>query len=647
VHIHALFNNLPSKINLMIERYSKWVVRWWGEFALQVRLLATAALVVSLVISAFTFWVVNSIQEDARQSDRRFGEAVGQLLAANAAPLVGRGDITGLAQFTQQFLEGDSNVLYILYAYPDGTIFYGSPFDEKDNRPADPKEELPRKIALPTVLPASREHAAPNGRVTDIFYRIRYKNKPVGVVSIGINPNATLVGSSNLTRDVTIAVFVAVWILAILGAVFNALTITQPIKELVQGVKGIATGNFKQRILLPFGGELGQLIKSFNLMAERLQRYEEQNIDKITAEKAKLESLLTTIADGAVLLDRDLNILLANPAALHIFNWPEDVMGSSALQKLPKGLASELTEVLEQVSTEESVTTDGSMIPALAEYRATLDNPKRTVRILLSAVLGKEELQGAVLTVQDISREVELNEAQGRFISNVSHELRTPLFNIKSFIETLHEYGDALAEDQKREFLETAIRETDRLTRLVNDVLDLSRLESGREYLFDWVDISQLIEQTLRTYQLNAKDKGIELHQDISAGGTMVWANYDLLLQVFSNLMGNALKFSPDGGHVTIKTGLVKDEEGYAKMRVSVIDTGMGIPHEDQAKIFDRFYRVENRVHTLEGTGLGLSIVNNIITKHNSHIELISEPGEGTTFWFDLVAFDSNRPSES
>jgi two-component system, OmpR family, sensor histidine kinase NblS len=647
VHIHALFNNLPSKINLMIERYSKLVVRWWGEFALQVRLLATAALVVSLVISAFTFWVVNSIQEDARQSDRRFGEAVGQLLAANAAPLVGRGDIAGLAQFTQQFLEGDSNVLYILYAYPDGTIFYGSPFDEKDNRPSDPKEKLSRKIALPTVLPASREHAAPNGRVTDIFYRIRYQNKPVGVVSIGINPNATLVGSSNLTRDVTIAVFVAVWILAILGAVFNALTITQPIKELVQGVKGIATGNFKQRILLPFGGELGQLIKSFNLMAERLQRYEEQNIDKITAEKAKLESLLTTIADGAVLLDRDLNILLANPAALHIFNWPGDVMGSSALQKLPKGLASELTEVLEQVNTEESVMTDGSMIPALAEYRATLDNPKRTVRILLSAVLGKEDLQGAVLTVQDISREVELNEAQGRFISNVSHELRTPLFNIKSFIETLHEYGDALAEDQKREFLETAIRETDRLTRLVNDVLDLSRLESGREYLFDWVDISQLIEQTLRTYQLNAKDKGIELHQDISAGGTMVWANYDLLLQVFSNLTGNALKFSPDGGHVTIKTELVKDEEGYAKMRISVIDTGMGIPYEDQAKIFDRFYRVENRVHTLEGTGLGLSIVNNIITKHNSHIELISEPGEGTTFWFDLVAFDSSRPSES
>ena len=127
----------------------------------------------------------------------------------------------------------------------------------------------------------------------------------------------------------------------------------------------------------------------------------------------------------------------------------------------------------------------------------------------------------------------------------------------------------------------------------------------------------------------------------------MVWANYDLLLQVFSNLMGNALKFSPDGGHVTIKTEPIADEEGYAKMRISVIDTGMGIPYEDQAKIFDRFYRVENRVHTLEGTGLGLSIVNNIISKHNSHIELISEPGKGTTFWFDLVALDSNRPSES
>jgi two-component system sensor histidine kinase NblS len=148
------------------------------------------------------------------------------------------------------------------------------------------------------------------------------------------------------------------------------------------------------------------------------------------------------------------------------------------------------------------------------EFRITLTEPTpRTVRILLTQVFDqyRESVKGIAMTVQDITREVELNEAKSQFISNVSHELRTPLFNIKSFIETLHEYGEDLTETERREFLETANRETDRLTRLVNDVLDLSRLESCRIYHFEPVDIAQPVEQTLRTYQLNAKDKGIEL----------------------------------------------------------------------------------------------------------------------------------------
>jgi two-component system sensor histidine kinase NblS len=283
------------------------------------------------------------------------------------------------------------------------------------------------------------------------------------------------------------------------------------------------------------------------------------------------------------------------------------------------------------------------------EFRVPLEQPiRRTLRILLNTVLdqAKENVKGIAITIQDITREVALNEAKAQFISNVSHELRTPLFNIKSFIETLHEFGEDLSETERREFLETANHETDRLTRLVNDVLDLSRLESNRQYQLDSVDIAQPIEQTIRTHRLNAKDKQIELVHDIEPNLPQVLGNYDLLLQVFSNLVGNALKFTEPGGMVMIRAHKLPDRCNDTRnmdcIRVEISDTGIGIAQEDQEAIFDRFFRVENRVHTLEGTGLGLSIVKNIIEKHNSEVHLISEVGTGTTFWFDLTSQPSD-----
>jgi len=282
-----------------------------------------------------------------------------------------------------------------------------------------------------------------------------------------------------------------------------------------------------------------------------------------------------------------------------------------------------------------------------AEFRIPISHPiNRTIRILLTTVLNqqRESIKGIAITVQDITREVELNEAKSQFISNVSHELRTPLFNIKSFIETLHEYGEDLGVNQRREFLETVNHETDRLTRLVNDVLDLSKLESGRNYHFNGVDLAQAIDQTLRTYQLNARDKGIELIQEVAPNLPLVVGNYDLLLQVLANLVGNCLKFSLAGGKVAIRTYQLESKPNHkqpGQVRVEISDTGIGIPPEDQKAIFDRFFRVENRVHTLEGTGLGLSIVRNIIEeKHHSKVHLVSEVGVGTTFWFDLTVFN-------
>jgi len=621
----------------------KTIQRWWSEFTLQTKLMAVVTLMVSLLMSGVTFWAVNDIQTDARLSDTRFGRDLGLLLAANVSPLVAQGDRTEVARVSKKFFESSSSIRYILYADPLGDIYYGIPFavDEVKN-----SLSLRRRILLPenplnsTDPTWVKQHNSPQGEVTDVFVHLDHEGEDLGILAIGINPNPTAVASSSLTLDVTTAVFVSIWMMVILGAASNVVTITRPIKELVVGVQSIASGNFKQRIDLPFGGELGELIRSFNEMAKRLESYAEQNIEELTAEKAKLETLVSAIADGAILLDADLKVILANPAAIKILGWEDkQAIATDIMHILPPAVNREISMPLLEIVRGER---EG------AEFRITSSSESgdTSLRFLIMSVLSAgNTIKGIAMTVQDITREVELNAAQSRFISNVSHELRTPLFNIKSFIETLYEYGDELSEEQKHEFLDTANRETDRLTRLVNDVLDLSRLESGRQYRFDATELYSTIEQTLRTYQLNARDKGIELQKEIASDIMPAWANYDLLLQVLGNLVGNALKFTSSGGKVLIKAYNRQEpspnypHQSINRVRVEVSDTGTGISPEDQKRIFDRFFRIENRVHTLEGTGLGLSIVRNIIEKHHSKVHVHSELGVGTTFWFDLSVF--------
>ena len=640
------------------------ISRWWSEFTLQTKLMATATLVVSLVMSSVTFWAVNSIQKDATLNDTRYGKDLSLLIASNVAPLIAEDDLSGVAKFSGRFFNSTSSVRYIIYAKEDGDIFFGIPFSKNEMQNSlslERKLELPENYNSEIKVPVFRQHLTPAGTITDVFVPMFDHNRYLGVLAIGINPNPTVVASSNLTRDVTIAVFISIWAMVILGGVFNALTITQPIKELLMGVKNIAAGNFKQRIDLPLGGELGELIANFNEMAEKLERYEEQNIEELTAEKAKLETLVATIADGAILLDSQLQMVLVNPTARRMFDWDQThVIGEDLLENLPEQVTTQLQQPLKDISTgensEEINDNNGDILPTRGEFTVTLTKrtqEQKTFRILLTQVLdqNRENIKGVVITVQDITKETELNEAKSQFISNVSHELRTPLFNIKSFIETLCEYGDDLTQGEKLEFLQTANNETDRLTRLVNDVLDLSRLESSRSYQFTSLDLAQPIEQTLRTCQLNAKDKNIQLASDIEENLQPIWGHYDLLLQVFTNLVGNALKFTLEGGKVTVKAyGVQADPEDTDKLshvRVEITDTGIGISPEDQASIFDRFFRVENRVHTLEGTGLGLSIVQNIIEKHNTRVHLKSEIGVGTTFWFDLIIYQNESSVSS
>lgn len=633
-------------------------MRWWAEFSLQTKLLAAATLVVSLVMTAITFFALNGIQADVRMSDTRFARDLGLLLSANVTPLVAQGNDRELAAVAERFWKSSRSLRYIFFADPDGIIYLGIPISGTSGSSElllSRKLELPAELSKRPQNPLIRQHLTPDGQVTDVFVPLVADGRYMGVLALGINPNEAALASAALSREVTVAVFISIWILVILGAVFNALTITQPVKELLRGVRSIAGGDFEARIALPVGGELGELLDGFNDMASQLEAYNEANIEELTAAQVKQQSLIATMADGALLLDSEGRVVLVNPTARRLFRWEgRNLEGTRLMDELPEGLNLELQTPLESLLENDKESSD---------VRCSFGEPPRTLRIVLQSVrdASGETLKGIAVTVQDLTREVELNAAQSRFISNVSHELRTPLFNIKSYVETLHDMGEQLSEEDRRDFLAIANAETDRLTRLVNDVLDLSRLESDRAWSMEAVELGPAMEQTLRNYKLNAKEKGVELDLHVTDELPRVRGNWDLLLQVLDNLVGNGLKFTAAGGRLslraypwpdicTIDPSTAANPDNPAceltaplpKLRVEISDTGSGISREDQEKIFDRFYRVENAVHTEVGTGLGLSIVRGILEKHGATVRMVSELNVGTTFWFDLPLEDAD-----
>ncbi len=639
----------------------KTILLWWAGFNLRSKLLAIGTLVVSFIMTLITFFALSSIQKDAGMNDTRYARDLGLLLSGNVTELVANDQKRELFNVAEKFWRSSRNLRYIFFTDPDGFVKLGIPVSATTSEPEDEGElQLKRKLQLPIELkkepqfPLVRQHSTPQGQVTDVFVPMLWKGKYLGALALGVTPNKKALATAALTREITVAVFISIWVLVIIGAVFNALTITRPIRELVVGVREIAKGNFKSRVDLPMSGELGELLNGFNAMASKLEDYDAANIEELKAAQVKQQSLIATMADGALLLDEQGNIVLVNPTARRLFRWEgRNIEGQKFLSQIPNLLLKELETPISSLLNNFGDSED---------LRCNLDEPPRTLRIVLKSVRDTtgENIKGIAVTVQDLTREVQLNAAQKRFISNVSHELRTPLFNIKSYVETLYDLGDQLTKDEQKEFLGVANSETDRLTRLVNDVLDLSKLESGRTIQLEPFNLKEAIEQTLRNYKLNAEDKKVKLTLNVEDNLPFVLGNWDMILQVLDNLVGNALKFSKEGGVISLKaytwpdicvaSKVDPDNEAphceilspMPKLRLEVSDSGCGISEVDQQMIFERFYRVEDSVHTEVGTGLGLSIVKGIVDKHGSEIRMASELNTGTTFWFELALEDSD-----
>lgn len=400
-------------------------------------------------------------------------------------------------------------------------------------------------------------------------------------------------------------------------------SITEPVKRITQTAYKIANGNLSERIHIYTKDEIGTLSRMFNLMAYQL----EETITSISTEKEKLATILVNMADGLIALDREKRIILINPAAVEIFGVDEAELKGKTMIELNRN--QRLTEVVQEVyQTGLKVSTE-----------IQLHFPKEVILRTQVAPITRqtEEILGLVLIFTDITELRRLEHLRTDFVGNVSHELKTPLTSIRGYIETLQDMDMTDVSLVKR-FLGVVNRESERLARLINDLLDLSKLEGKRHHQLLPTHLEDVLANVVDILKPEADKKAIELQIEIEKDLPKIMGIEEQLNQVMINLIDNAIKYTPRGGQVKVTLNW---EANWVILVVS--DNGIGIPKEDLERIFERFYRVDKaRTRQMGGTGLGLSIVRHIIKAHTGEIDVVSEVGLGTTFTVKFPREDQN-----
>ncbi len=402
--------------------------------------------------------------------------------------------------------------------------------------------------------------------------------------------------------------------------------LTRPLLQLGQVAERLAAGDFAGRVPQDDTEELARLGRTFNTMADRLQR----TIAEITAERKKLEAIVSGMTDGVVATDRHGQVVLFTRAAAEMLGIsPDAALGRPAREVLRGRLAVLLEEAARgRVVAEElppGLVGDRVVDVHCAPYRD-----------------DRGEVIGAVAVLRDATELRRTERLRRELTANVSHELRTPLTSIKGFTETLLD-GAMRDEATCRRFLTIIQSEVDRLVKLVDDLLDLSRLESRHVTLdLQPVDVGALAAHTADKLRPLADAGGLTLLVQ-APPGVVAPADRDRLEQVLTNLIDNALKYTPPGGRVEVSV-VPRGEE----VEVTVSDTGRGIPPEDLPHVFERFYRVDrSRTRGSGGTGLGLAIARHIVEAHGGRISVRSRPGEGTTFTVTLPRNGGPRPDRT
>ena len=397
-------------------------------------------------------------------------------------------------------------------------------------------------------------------------------------------------------------------------------TMVDPIEKLTAGAEKVAAGDFDSELPVESTDEIGILTGTFNEMAGVLQT----TLAAMENERNKLDTLFLHMTDGVVAFDHEGRLIHCNPAANDL-----------------------LQQTVEPDCTYEELLGDlhpFQQVMALHQPNYVADELRvgeRTLEVYLAPFSSKDQ-GGVLIVLHDVTEQHRNEERRKEFVANVSHELRTPLTNVRSYAETLRDSGGDIPPEMSNSFLDIIINETDRMTHIVQDLLTLSRLDAGNaELVLSRFPFGEAIESVARANALNAKQRGHELVYNPPESLPLITGDRSRLEQVMTNVVGNAIKYTPDGGHIRITAGSTEDT-----VWMEVSDDGIGIPEKDREHIFDRFYRVDKaRSRESGGTGLGLSIAREIAQRHNGTLALMPHEGKGTTIRLTLPITQKKGPA--
>ncbi|MBM6925050.1 ATP-binding protein [Pseudoflavonifractor phocaeensis] len=424
--------------------------------------------------------------------------------------------------------------------------------------------------------------------------------------------NAAALNSELITLIVEALVFGL--IISVMLSFLLSKTLITPIERLTEGAERVAHGDFSQKIEVASRDEIGILTGTFNDMAKQLHH----TLEEVENERNKLGTLFLHMTDGVVAFSRDGAVIQSNPAA-------EDMLGRS----IPIGGSENYDTLFSDIAPLQGV--------LAVETPGYLDGVRsvggKSLELLLTP-FDQERLGGVLVVIHDVTEQHKTEEMRREFVANVSHELRTPLTNIRSYAETLVDNAGELPPNTEKSFLGVILNESDRMTHIVQDLLTLSRFDSGRSELnLAPFSFRQAVEDVYNAILMEAQRHGHQVELKLSEGIPQIVGDRERIVQVMMNVVSNSIKYTPDGGHIRISAG-----QWPGKVWMEVADDGIGIPQADRARIFERFYRVDKaRSRESGGTGLGLSIAKEIIDRHEGVIELLDRPGPGLTVRITLL----------
>ncbi len=469
-------------------------------------------------------------------------------------------------------------------------------------------------------------------RITVSSPLINYSNGNqtiIGSVSIGLT-GSVIDEVASMTRLSLSIVFLIAWLTIGLIIIMNSIIATRELKTLYEGVKKLSSGEFGYKLNSHgVSREVRELFKAFNDMSEKLHSYNESSIESLMLERNKFEAILMSIANGVIVCDSTDTVMLVNDHAKQLLDVTDkEIVKTNLKQYCDTNGIDAFKEKIEEFKNTPIV----EMTDKPLEFNIEVSD--KVLKTVISPMfLNSGDYVGYIVVLIDVTKEVEMDRLRSQFISNVSHELRTPVTVLRSYSDTLYTMGNEFDYETQKEFIGIMNKEVIRLHDMVNDILDFSRYQAKNVKLEkEMRDVSELVQECVSRANILADEKELEFIVMIEPNLPQIPINYDSITRALMNLLTNAIKYSPKKTKVKVKAEKIKDY-----IEITVTDEGPGISEENQKKVFDRFFRVENSAHTVKGTGLGLNLVKVTIEKHHhGQVFVHSKLGEGSTFGFKL-----------